>query len=251
VFFMAQDGVRSLQRMQAAAGQWQLSAPLSQPVQRYIDRINWNYASEIVAGSYREFVFFAVPLDSSAVNDAVLVFNTRLGKWMGCWTGWTVSNFVKSRFDGQEVFHFSDNIGQVWYWKHSEAADSAGTYLDDGEPIQSEIWTRSFQFGEPINTKSGYNATLRFSAGYGTATVEALLDLASARKSATQVKADGDILGVDRLPFTLASVKPFKVTVNLRSLPQFYEMYLKIVMTSGWMRMRNLTLSAFPNALEG
>ena len=89
VFFMAQDGIRSLQRMQAAAGQWQLSAPISQPVQKYIEQINPASQSGIVATSYKEFVFFAIPLGTSTVNNATLVYNTRLGSWLGCWVNWS------------------------------------------------------------------------------------------------------------------------------------------------------------------
>ena len=65
VLFMSQDGVQSLQRMQAAAGQYQLSAPLSLPIQPYIDRINWSVAYLIKGVKYRHLAIFFVPLDTS------------------------------------------------------------------------------------------------------------------------------------------------------------------------------------------
>jgi len=108
IFFMAQDGVRSLQRMQAAAGQWQLSAPISQPVQQYIEQINPAAQSGIVATSYKEFVFFAIPLGTSTVNNAVLVYNTRLSAWLGCWQNWTPSAWTVSRFNSVERCAVSD-----------------------------------------------------------------------------------------------------------------------------------------------
>ena len=251
VFFMAQDGVRSLQRMQAAAGQWQLSAPLSQPVQRYINRINWDAGRGIAAVSYREFVLFAVPLDSSAVNDAVLVFNTRLGRWLGCWTGWTPAAWVKARFTATEQLIFGNSAGGIWYWKDGEADTLQTTYEDAGEQVNADMWTRTFQFGEVVNSKSGYNVTIRFSSGMGSAEVSAMMDLSVARVESSAVKVEGDVLGTGRLPFQLASLRPFAVTMSLRSLPSFQELYLRIRSTSGWFRVRNVTVSAFPNALEG
>lgn len=252
VFFMAQDGVRSLQRMQAAAGQWQLSAPISQPVQQYINRINPAQRQNIQAISYKEFVLFAIPLDASPVNNAVLVFNTRLNAWMGCWTGWTPSAFAKSRFDAIEQLLFGDNAGNVSFWKDTADSNNPATYLDAGVNIPCSIWTRSFQFLQAVNNKSAYSCVLRFTAGNSTATLTAVLDLAQSRTWQENFSAAGDILGVGHLgPFQLASVKPVKAAKSLRSLPSFNEMFLEITTQSGFFKLRNITVAAFLNALDG
>lgn len=258
VFFMAQDGVRSLQRMQAAAGQWQLSAPLSQPVQQYINRINTAVQQNIQASSYKEFVFFAIPLDSSTVNNAVLVFNTRLNAWLGCWTGWTPTAFAKSRFaavsgsfyDQQMVF--GDSAGNVFFWKDAQDTNNPKTYLDNGQNIPCTIWTRSFQFLQAVNDKTAYNCVLRFTAGNSTANMSAVMDLAQSVAWSENFQAQGDVLGIGHLgPFQLASVKPVKVSKSLRSLPSFNEMYLSISTASGFFKLRNITVAAFLNALGG
>ena len=251
LFFMAPDGVRSVQRMEAAALQWQLSAPISQPVQQYINRINWAFAKNIAATSYKEFVMFAIPLDSSQVNNAVLVYNTRLAKWLGCWTGWTPACFAKSRFGAVEQLLFGDSTGVVNFWKDAADTNNPATYLDNLRNIPTTIWTRSYQFAELVNSKTGYNLILRFTAGNTTAIVTAMLDLAEARQMSQGLAPAGDVLGVGRLPFTLASVKPVKLAKSLRSLPAFNEMFLRIETTNGWFKLRNITVSAFPNALEG
>ena len=89
-----------------------------------------------------------------------------------------------------------------------------------------------------------------FTAGSTTATATAVFDLAPVRSFSAAFQNTGDVLGTGHLPFTLASVKPKRVTQNLRSLAKFNEMFLKIETTSGWIKLRNITLSAFPNALE-
>jgi len=251
VFFMAQDGVRSLQRMQAASGQWQLSAPISQPVQQYINRINVNARQYIVATNFQEFVFFAVPLDSSTVNNATLVYNTRIGRWLGCWTGWTPTAFALSRFSDVQQLQFADSLGYVNVWKNDKDTNNAATYKDNGQIIPCSIWTRAYQFGEPINPKNAYNTTLFFTAGETSASITAVFDLADAKRFDATFQNAGDRLGFGHLgPFLLASVKPKKVTKSLRSLPRFNEMYLKIETTSGWIKLRNITVAAFPAALQ-
>jgi len=252
VFFLAQDGVRSLQRMQAAASQWQLSAPISQPVQQYINRINPAARSQVVASSYKEFVAFAVPLDTSTTNNALLVFNTRLGCWLGCWTGWTPAAFCKSRFNGVEQWLFGDSTGLVNYWKDASDTNSDSTYRDNGRNIEQKVWTRAYQFGDAVSQKESYNCLLRFTAGSATLTMSAWFDLASVRSFERTIAPTGDLLGVGRLgTFRLASVAPSKVEKSLRSLPSFNEMYLRIETTSGWFKLRNITVAAFPKAYAG
>ena len=253
VFFMAQDGVRSLQRMEAAAGQWQLSAPISQPVQQYINRINRAQQSKIEATAFKEFVMFAIPLDSSTTNNAVLVFNTRLSRWIGCWTGWTPSAFCKSRFSSIEQLLMGDSTGLVNVWKESNDSNLAATYLDNGVNIAGQkVYTRAFQFGDPVSQKEAYNCLLRFTAGSCTLNISAWLDLVSARTFQKTVSPLGDLLGVGKLgSFRLASVSPSKVEKSLRSLASFNELYLRIEAESGWFKLRNITLSAFPKAYTG
>lgn len=253
VFFMAQDGVRTLQRMQAAAGQWQLTAPISQPVQQYIDRINGSARSGIVASSYKELVAFAIPLDSSSVNNCVLVFNTRLGKWMGAWTGWTPMVFCKTRFNAVEQWLFGDSTGLVNYWKDGSDTNNANTYLDNGHNITGQkLWTRAFVFGDPVSTKDAYNCELRFTSGNAVLNVAAIMDLVQTKTFQQAMQPSGDVLGVGRLgSFRLSSVAPVKLKKSLRALSSFNEVYLKIEAEAGWFKLRSITVAAFPKAYNG
>lgn len=250
VMFMAQDGVRTIRRMAAATGQYELSAPLSEPIQGYIDRINTNYRHLISAVSYLEFVLFSVPLDSSAYNNAVLVWNNRLGKWLGVWEGWTPAEWCVTKFDGNIHLTFGDNAGYVNKWKDKDSTTNDATYLDNGVAYNTKLWTKSFLFGDAITNKNLFNAIIRFTAGHATVTMTAVCDLAEAKVWPRALEPSGDILNFGTLPFLLASSSPTTIRRGLRQLGDFSEMYLRLETTEGWFFVRNVTLSAFQNALK-
>jgi hypothetical protein len=250
VLFMAQDGVRSVQRMQAAAGQWQLQPPISQPIQPYIARINTGAWSGIVAIKYQEFALFFVPLDNSTTNDAVLVYNGRLGKWVGVWTGWSGRCAATTRFTGIPRLVFGDTAGYVNQWKEYASATDDSTYTDNGADYTTTIYTRSLQFGEINNNKTAHNTMMRFTAGNANINLSWVADLTTQKTWTGNFAPTGSILGgPDTLgvDFYLASTSPVKVTKGIRGLPAFNEAYLSIESTSGWFFLRSITAGAFVN----
>lgn len=250
LLFMAPDGVRSVQRMQGAAAQWQLSAPISQPIQPYIDRINRAHWDKICAKKHQEFAFFFVPLDNSTTNNYVLVYNGRLQRWLGVWTGWNGQAVEVSRFAGDDKFIFGDTAGKVNEWKDGESLTDDDTYEDNGTGYATQLWTRSFLFGEPINNKSAYTTIIRFSSGNAECTLTWVADNAEVRNWQASPEPAGDILGVGSLPFLLGSEQPITIKKGIRGLAAFNEAYLKIESTSGWWALRNITAGAFVNPLD-
>lgn len=244
LIFFSQDGIRSFQRMAAAAGQFELGAPISVPIQPYIDRVNKSAQHLICATKYRELVLFAVPLDASAYNNTVLVYNGRLGKWLGAWTGWTPAQFALPRFGGIQRLAIGDNAGMVNQWKDLDAADQDATYTDNGAGYASQLWTRSMTFGDLEADKAGFNARMRFNAGNANMKFTAVGNDADLQTFSQQVAPTGDILGTDVLPFLLASQQPVFIPLSLRGLPAFNELYMKIESDSGWWELRNMTCGA-------
>jgi hypothetical protein len=250
VLFMARDGVRSLRRMQSAAGQYELSPPLSTPLQPYIDRINWSYAHLIAAVNYKHLTLFAVPLDANTSNNTVLVWNGRLGRWTGIWTGWTPASWAVSRFGNVLRLCLGETTGLVRRWKDTVDPTDDATYLEDGAAIPSKLWTRAMLFGEPVNDKDGYHAETRFIQGNATVTLTALGDGAELRTWQGDLLTTGVDLPVD-LPFDLPSPTAQRpVRRGLRGLTPFNEVFLKIESASGWWELKNVTLSAFLNMLQ-
>lgn len=250
LLFMSRDGVRSLRRMVAAAGQYELSPPLSTPLQPYIDRINWTYAHLIAAENYKHLTLFAVPLDASIYNNTVLVWNGRLGRWTGVWTGWTPGFFETSRFGDVLRLVLGEQTGLVRQWKDFADVTDDATYTENGAAIASKLWTRAMLFGEPVNDKDAYHAEARFSQGSADLTLTALGDGAELRVWTGHLGADGVDLPVD-LPFDLPSpASALPIRRGLRGCTPFNEIFLKVESTSGWWELKNATLSAFLNMLQ-
>lgn len=254
VLFMAQDGVRSVQRMQAAAGQWQLTAPLSEPIQPYIDRINQSSWDKIVAVKHQEFALFFVPLDNSSNNNYVLVWNGRLGRWMGAFqqeanNTWQANSVCVSRFGGATRLVWGDSSGYVNQWKDYSSTTDDSTYTDNGKGYKTQVWTKSFQFGDPIVNKSAYTTIIRFSSGNAAVSVSWIGDSAQQQIWDGQFEPTGDILGVNNLPFLLQATTPYTLQQPIRGNVQFNEGFLRCETQSGWIAVRNISILAFINPL--
>lgn len=247
--FMARDGVRSLRRMANAAGQYELSAPISQPIQTYIDRINWAHADKIAAVSYRQWALFAVPLDSATSNNAVLVWNGRLGVWSGVWTGWTPEIWCVTNFNDDDRLVFGDAGGGVQEWQDNAATDIEATYQDNGVDVQAVLRGRGWIFGEPVNGKDGTYLEARFTGTDGTVQLNLYYDDAQVATWTETVSGGGVYLPVD-LPFDLPVVKPVTVRKALDNLGEFYEAMLEVRALAGKMAVKTLTMAAYLNTVE-
>jgi hypothetical protein len=245
IFMVCPDRqIRTLRRMAAAAAQYELSAPISQPLQPWIDRINAAAQSTIAVKKYQELILFAVPLDSATTPDTVLVYNGRLGQWIGVWEGWTPQHWEITRFSGQHRLVFGDVAGYVNEWKDNDDAETDATYLDNGADYSTKLWTRNMSFGDVEADKVAFNTRLRFNAGNATLTFTAVGDDADLKTWSKAFEPSGDILGTDSLPFLLQSTSPTLAAASLRDLASFRELYLKIESTDGWWELRNLSVSA-------
>lgn len=249
ILFMAQDGVRSVQRMQAAAGQWQLSAPISQPIQPLIARINPSAWQNIVSKKYQEFAFFFVPLDNSLTNNYVLIYNGRLQKWMGAWTNWNGLCVEVTRFNRQPHLVFGDTSGHVNQWKDLSSTTDDATYLDNGLGYPTQIWPKSWQFGELICNKTGYNLQVRFTQGNANVQFYWVCDGAILKTWTGTFAPTGDILGVGTLPFLLQTDAASVMPQGVRGLVEFNEAYLRIETKVGWIFLRSVAAGAFVNGL--
>jgi len=248
LLFMSQDGVQSLQRMQAAAGQYQLTSPLSLPIQPYIDRINWSAASGIQAVKYKQLAIFFVPLDGSTVNNYGLVWNGHIGQWM-IWTGWTPQSAIVTRFNNIVELVLGNSDGSVNKWKDAQnLVGLDATYTDNGSPIVWSGKTRSFIFGSLDFQKKAREVLFRFNSGNATVQFNAFLDLADSDTWSQPVEPGGAVLPVI-LPFVLASAKPTECYRRLEGLPYFSELYITFGSNAGWADCRGLVVSAFQKPL--
>lgn len=231
-FFLAQDGVRSVRRMQSVQAAYEVQAPLSEPVQIYIDRINWAAANTTCATSYKQRVFFAVPLDAATSPSHVLVYNSRLNVWEGCWTGWTPRDFAVSRFSNMNRLTFGDSAGYVNQWKDYVAADLDATYTDNSVDIPSSLTVRSFNGGENESTKTPVHFDAIFgqdSNGLVTVTpwLDGTEDGTPYQKSLLTVQNQLPV----NLPFNLALGKAVPFRQSTSDLGRYVEIYFVIAQT--------------------
>jgi hypothetical protein len=249
VLIMASDGVRSVRRMASAVGQYEVTPPLSEPVQSYIARINWAQKAKICAWNYRQFTMFALPLDSDTEPTTTLVYNNRTESWMGIWTGWTPTCFATTWFSDAPRLMIGDSAGKVNQWKDYASEDLTTTFQDNGVDITTLLRSKAFNFQEPVSMKDGYFFEARFKDTSTTVVVTLYLDGEESRNWELNLEDVDNQLPVN-LPFDLASTKPKTKTGSLDELEEFNEIYVEISATSGKVTVKNFTLAAFVNTIR-
>lgn len=247
LLFMSRQGVYSIQRMQAAVAQYQLSTPLSEPIQPLINRINWTAGSGIVAIKYQDLAIFFVPLDNSAFNNFALVWNGRLGQWTGFFTGasgWTPGAAATTLFNGNLRFIMGNHDGTVTQWKDFADSNADATYLDNGLAITTKMQTRAMVFGSFDLQKKLKEVAVLISRGKTTVTFTAFLDFVAADTWSVDVVPSGPVLPV-LLPFTLGNPTPFNAYRSLLGLPYCVQFYLQMTTTVGWVEFLQVNATGF------
>lgn len=250
LFISPDRSIRSLARMQAAASQYAVSAPLSLPIQPYVRRINWTYAYLSVVKKYGELVIFSVPLDSSTYPNSNFVWNTRLQRWVGIWSNIAAGDMEVTRFGGVHRLVFGENDGRVRQWKDANDETADATYLDDSVAIPTKFWTRAMLFGEPLNDKDAFHIELAFGTSNASAVQATLIADNVAAKTWTETVTTSGITFPITLPLTFPSPTYPKRRRGLRGMTPFGECYVKVESTSGWWSLRTVSLSAFLNTLK-
>lgn len=252
LYFVSPDRTfRSLARMQAAQGQYQMSEDLSLPIKTYVDRINWTYAYKIAVVKYKDFVLFAVPFDASTYPNMVFAWNERLKKWCGLWSGtsWSPMAWEVTRFLDVHRLVFGSNAGAVNLWNDFSSVEDDDSYLDQGAAIATEFWSRSFLFGEPLNNKDALAIEIRLRQSNALITATLVFDDVDVFTWQIDGRAQGPNLEIN-LEFDLTADGNRAFPMGLRDLISFNECYLKLSSTEGWFSVRNISMSAFVNALQ-
>lgn len=233
-WFWSQDGIRSISASVGTEGAWTILAPLTQPMQLYVDRVNQSALATICAWRYRELVLFSVPLDAATTPSHTLVFNTRLGQWMGVWQDVAPLCWATTRFDSTaQRLVMGDSTARVNQWKDLDDQDSAATYTDNAAEIAASMRLKTWNFGEKESLKDGDFYVLWFDRSTElNCTVTVTYDDEDQRTDRIVADEAQNELPVE-LPFDLASEKTRRAVRHLDSLGDFREMYLTIDTTAG------------------
>jgi len=139
-------GVCSIQQTTTNALQG-VDIPVSRDIQPLVDRINWECAQEATAASHGNRVYFAVPLDGSTENNAVLVYSTLTGKWAGYdqSDATRVRDWMRFKYAGAVRLGFLSIDGFVYLYEdgfRDDLGDAAGHI--ESVPIAATALTRGY-----------------------------------------------------------------------------------------------------------
>ena len=116
IFFLSDNGVYGvnfdeLYNLRGA------TTPLSEPINPLMSRINKSYAANAVGIYHDNRYYLAVPLDSSTVNNAILVYNFLNQGWESIDVissqGWNIIGFVRSGAGTTNRLHVVSKEGGI------------------------------------------------------------------------------------------------------------------------------------------
>jgi len=115
--------------------------PVSRDVEKLVRRINWEHADTAVAAFNDNRAFFAVPIDSSTVNNAVLVYDTATQAWAGVDLGDAIrpKDWLKYTYAGAERLHFLHKDGYLYLYEDGffdHVADASGIITYTSIPMK-------------------------------------------------------------------------------------------------------------------
>jgi hypothetical protein len=171
VFFLSETGrgVYALSQM-PTSNQMGVWAPISQPIQGYIDRINWTAIKNARAVYWNGLYLLSVPMDLSSVNNFVLVFSVALNTWQGLWcfdinsTDVAVRDMARDRTNPDATVLMAGTIdGQIFRFSYPADDQFYDQDIDNTKhDIHSHLLTRSFTFGETTNQIQPYSSRFQF-----------------------------------------------------------------------------------------
>lgn len=155
LFLSAPGGI--FRMMQSFENRQEIPAvPVSDPIQPLIDRINWSAAGGAVAEQLGENVYFAVPIDGSTRNNALIVYNaaTQLIEGYDTWpAGFHADDLKVTLAGGSRRMVAIDKVAGRIYLLDEGNSD----FVYDGDtlveyPIEDLMETRAY-------STLGWNAT--------------------------------------------------------------------------------------------
>ncbi len=129
--------------------------PLSEPINPLIARINRDYAKNAVATYYNNRYYLAVPLDSSTVNNALLVYNFLNQGWESIDTtdqaAWEINQLIVGDTGGLSSLYIVGSLGSIHIVdKREDNEDNLTLYAGipaQAYPISSYATTRQYTMG--------------------------------------------------------------------------------------------------------
>ncbi len=249
VFFLAADGVRSLQRaeqdVQTGAG-----FPISWNIQSWINRINFTEAHKAVAAVHDNAYHLAVPMDGAKDNTHVLRYDIANKAWtLHTWQARDLSGFKIADEDrlwmqngfptgDTSVTEFDTNPaqhGHLVYSLFEGNIDPTTSTTDAARPALLEE-SRSYTLREPMLKKRWDYFSVELSSAETSALEVAYRQNQGAWNVLTDMRVLGTastiVFGRDPLPWSSSEEEIRRQTFSLSDIPPSYHLQIRLMTTS-------------------
>jgi hypothetical protein len=171
VYFLSETGrgVYALSQMPTSnqAGVWR---PISEPIRKYIDRINWSAIKNARSTYWNDLYMLSVPLDGAIYNNYILCYSITMGTWQGQWCfdiGGSDHGFRDSARDrtnpDKTVLLFGNTNGIISEFTYpSERKYYSLSIAGTRTSYYSQLTSRAFTFSDAINLIEPHSALLQF-----------------------------------------------------------------------------------------
>jgi hypothetical protein len=244
IYWLSQEGVRSLKRTEQDKLQMHSSVPVSFPNKDEYDIISWAYISKATAVYFDNKYLLALPVNSSTTNNRVWVYYPASNGWSTI-TGWNVGDWVKYKISGKEDLYYVD-ANDCRAYKAFSGYDDNGTLIAYSEEGREE------DFGQPLVEKVGGCVEVE-SIGTGgeyTMTVYASIDGGAYLQLGTMALFSEDAPNLPiSLPFNLGGDVLNRHKFHLDTLGSFRTIKVKITnndVNTGLIRVLGHNITTFP-----
>lgn len=251
VYFLSETGrgVYSVSQMPTSE-QFGIQAPVSLPIGRYIDRINWAAAAtQARAICWNGLYMLAVPLDGAQSNNMILVYSIALGTWQGIWEPDSpIRSFSRDPTNSTQTYLLAARLdGTLAEWTYPQQRQYYDLELDGltATEFDSSLVTRSFTFNEEFNMFGPYNGKFTFLESDNPVTISAILDrLTTSISSFETTSLPHTDLVIPSLPFNLYGAGYVIVPVALQRVGLCNELQFQMEGNGNW-TLAKILCSAF------
>jgi len=262
VFFLANDGIRSVARS-IADDFYIVGTPISEPVKNIISRINKNYVSLCNSAFYNNRYYLAIPLDTSITPNYILVYNALFNAFEGLWSI-AASKMVITNFSSGFATNAlklaigspTSKVGHYLGYKDADSADATTDYVDytSTGSYTSSITSKAYEFDDRIAQKFGSHYEIEFyNSGSTNASISMRRDTDGTTvgiASSVDTRSSGGITLPFTLPATLSAQTVKRIANSLRSYQKWRNMRMTISAPSKKLSIRGIMLAANPDTIE-
>lgn len=261
VFFLANDGIRSLARS-LADDYFVVGVPVSEAIKDLIARINRNFLGKCVGQFHNNRYYLSVPLDSAVVNSHTIVYNLLFSAFEGYW-GIGASAMYETNFSsgysttGPKLAFGTPNskVGHSFdYIDPDVSGDGDTQFKDFGASYESYLVTKAYDFDDRISQKYGSHYEIEFYYSTATGCTISLKRETDSQYVTVGTSVDTATPGGLTLPFTLPATLSAQTSNrradSLRSYQKWRNLKMKVSAPARKLAVRSVLLAANPDTIE-